>query len=140
MQSIDGVDCKKVAPILPYEEGFATDSGEFIFMDEVDLSFSDEEGIFLLTPKAAKSLNSQFHRSQGVYVHPECGFFVGEEVIIRSKTGSLRLEVHHDDRLRHDCALIYAGTPGVNRLTPDLLSYDGENAVYQENKIKVEKC
>lgn len=139
MEIVDGVSTKKNRPDIPYQEGFATPSGAFEFMDEVDLSFSEEAGLFLITAKFPKSLNSQFHRASGVYLHPECGFEEGEEVKVSSKVGSISLIVHHDGRLRFDCALIYAGTPKMNTLTPGLLSYEGENAVYQENKIKVEK-
>ncbi|HEX5670210.1 MAG TPA: molybdopterin-dependent oxidoreductase [Sulfuricurvum sp.] len=136
----DGVDYRKDMPDIPYANGFETDSGEFEFLDEIDLDPSVEEGLFLLTPKAARSLNSQFHRSSGVHLHPQCGFTIGESVTVSSRSGSIQLLVYHDERLRSDCAIIYAGTPGLNHLTPSLLSYEGENAVYQENKIKVEKC
>jgi anaerobic selenocysteine-containing dehydrogenase len=139
MDNINGVETKKNAPEIPYENGFATDSGEFVFMDEADLNFSDNEGLFLITPKSPKSLNSQFHREEGIFLHPECGFVEGNEVQVSSKVGTISLVVHYDSRLRSDCALIYAGTPGVNVLTPSLLSYEGENAIYQEFKIKVEK-
>ncbi|HEX5623338.1 MAG TPA: molybdopterin-dependent oxidoreductase [Sulfuricurvum sp.] len=136
----DGVDYKKDMPDIPYENGFETQSGEFEFMDEVDLGFNSEEGFFLLTPKSAKSLNSQFHRSAGIHVHPASGFAIGEPVTVTSKTGSIQMVVCHDERLRSDCAIIYAGTPEANVLTSESLSYDGESAAYQENKIKVEKC
>ncbi len=140
MVSKNGVDYRKNMPNIPYENGFETDSGEFEFLDELDLGSNDEEGFSLLSPKAARSLNSQFHRSSGIHLHPKCGFDAGELVMVSSKNGSIQLSVVHDDRLRSDCAIIYAGTPGVNNLTPTLLSYEGESAVYQENKIKVEKC
>lgn len=138
MVSKDGVEYKKKMPKIPYENGFATHSGEFVFMDEFDLGLKDEKGLFLLTPKASKSLNSQFHRSSGVYLHPKCSFDVGDIVIVSSINGCIKLSVYHDERLRSDCAIIYAGTPGLNNLTATLLSHKGENAVYQENKIKVE--
>ena len=140
MVSKSGVDCRKNMPDIPYENGFETDSGEFEFLDELDLGINDDEGLFLLTPKSARSLNSQFHRSSGVHLHPQCGFEEGEIAMVTSKTGSTQLQVSHDERLRSDCAIIYAGTPGLNNLTPSLLSYEGESAIYQENKIKVEKC
>ena len=139
MELSNGVSYKKNRPDIPYSEGFDTESGEFIFMDEVDLSLSNEEGLFLITPKSSRSLNSQFHREEGLFLHPECGFEEGTTVKVSSKAGAISLIIHYDSRLRHDCALIYAGTPKVNVLTPSLLSYEGENAVYQEYKIKVEK-
>lgn len=140
MVSKNGVNCRKNIPDIPYENGFQTQSGKFEFPTNLDIGFDNEEGLFLLTPKSARSLNSQFHRSHAIYLHPMCGFAEGELVRISSKTGSIQLSVVHDERLRSDCAMIYSGTPGVNNLTASLLSYEGECAVYQENKIKVEKC
>lgn len=73
-------------------------------------------------------------------MHPECGYTEGMSVLLTSASGSVEMEVKFDDRLRKDCILIYSGTPGVNLLTPALVSYEGHSAVYQEHKIKVEKC
>jgi anaerobic selenocysteine-containing dehydrogenase len=139
MEVVDGIEMKKIRPNIPYSDGFATDSGEFEFMDEVNLGFCKEEGFFFITPKSPRSLNSQFHRDEGIFLHPECEFEEGEVVKVSNKIGSICVIVHHDARLRHDCALMYAGTPDVNILTASLLSDEGENAVYQELKIKVEK-
>ena len=139
MESTDGVELKKNRPEIPYSDGFATDSGEFEFIDEVELGINVDNDLFLITCKSPRSLNSQFNREEGIFLHPECGFNEGDEVRASTKVGEVSLIVHYDSRLRNDCALIYAGTPGVNILTPSLLSFEGENAVYQEFKIKVEK-
>ncbi|MDD5051517.1 MAG: molybdopterin-dependent oxidoreductase [Sulfuricurvum sp.] len=133
----EGVGYRKDSPVIPYENGF--EHGEFVFLDEIDLDVNDEEGYYFITMKSSKSLNSQFYRSEGVYFHPEAGFSEGERVILSSLSGVVEMEVKYDERLRLDCLLIYSGTPDVNILTPGLLSYEGENAVYQEHKIKVEK-
>lgn len=140
IETIEGVGYRRNRPVIPYEKGFATDSGEFEFIDEIDLSGSKNEGFFLITAKSAGSLNSQFRRPSGVYLHPDCGFGEGERVVLRSPNGSVEMEVKYDERLRRDCLLIYSGTAGVNHLTPSQLSFDGMSAVYQETKIKVEKC
>lgn len=137
METIDGVGLKKNRPEIPYNNGFKTGSGKFEFMDEVELTI-DNNDLFLITCKSPRSLNSQFHREEGIFLHPDCGFSEGDKVSVSSKAGEISLIVHYDSRLRSDCALIYAGTPGVNILTPSLLSHEGENAVYQEFKIKVE--
>ncbi|MBV5334942.1 MAG: molybdopterin oxidoreductase, partial [Sulfuricurvum sp.] len=73
------------------------------------------------------------------YLNPEAGFDEGEFVQLSSKSGSVDMVVKHDPSLRRDCLLIYSGTLDVNVLTPALLSYEGESAVYQEHKIKVTK-
>ena len=43
-----------------------------------------------------------------------------------------------DDTLREDSMLIYSGTHGVNHLTPDILSQEGDSAIYQDVKVQVE--
>jgi len=35
--------------------------------------------------------------------------------------------------------MIYAGTIGVNRLTPSIISEEGEGACFQEVKVKIKK-
>jgi anaerobic selenocysteine-containing dehydrogenase len=124
----------------PYQNGFETSDGNFVFLDEVDYYFNLNEGLFLLTSKSPKSLNSQFKREEAVYIHPELGFSAGETVRISSAVGSVELRVKYDERLRRDCVLIYSGTPGVNYITSSRLSDEGGNAVYQQEKIKVELC
>jgi len=125
---------------VPYCDGFETDEDEFCFLEEYDLTPDDGTDLFLLTVKSAKSLNSQFNRDDKVYLNSSHGFSEDEQVRINSKNGELELVVALDERLRDDCILIYSGTPGVNVLTDSRLSYEGKNAAYQENKIKVIKC
>ena len=125
---------------MPYGNGFETDDGSFEFLEELDFDFDMREGYFLITPKSPKSLNSQFRREECVYVSPQTGFLDGQLLRIISQNGSVELVARHSTRLRNDCLLIYSGTPGVNLLTASKLSYEGENATYQENKVKVEVC
>lgn len=124
----------------PYEDGFDTDDGEFVFLDELDFGFDMKRDFFLLTCKSPRSLNSQFYREKNVYINSCNGYLETQKVRIISENGSIELDVKFDDNLRKDCILIYSGTPNVNRLTSSKLSYDGLNAAYQENKVKVEIC
>ncbi len=130
----------KGRPEIPYGEGFETDDDTFQFLEELDFDFDMQNGYFLITSKSPKSLNSQFKREECVYVSPQTGFLDGQLLRIISQNGSVELVARHNGRLRSDCLLIYSGTPGVNRLTTSSLSYEGENAAYQENKVKVEVC
>ena len=125
---------------VPYTKGFETDEEEFCFLEEYELSTSEEEGLFLLTTKSAKSLNSQFKRERALFLNSSHGFTAGESVKVISENGSLELEVAINDALRDDCVLIYSGTSGVNLLTDSRLSYEGKSAAYQENKVRIEKC
>lgn len=124
---------------IPYSEGFETDDGEFAFLEEYDTSVKEEDDLYLITVKSPRSLNSQFEREAHVYLNASHGFGEGERVKVSSENGSVDLTVSIDERLRDDCVLIYSGTPGVNLLTDSKLSYDGKNAAYQENQVKVQK-
>ena len=124
----------------PYAQGFETGDGQFEFLEEYDFDLDMREGYFLITPKSPHSLNSQFGREHELFMHPECGFEAGAQLRIVSKTGSVTLPLRYDDRLLPDCVLIYAGTPGVNNLTPPVLSFEGKNACFQANKVEVELC
>lgn len=135
----NGVETKAIYPKIPYQKGFATKNKKFIFLDDADLKRNEEEGLHLITSKSPRSLNSQFKRDRYAYIHPDCGFSEEEKVWITSKNGKALFPIRFDERLRTDCILIYSGTPGVNHLTPSIISDQGESAVYQENYVKVEK-
>jgi len=124
---------------IPYKDGFDTDDGEFLFLEELNIDFDMTEKLFLVTPKSAQSLNSQFNREECVYLNAAQGFGEGEEVTVSSACGSVKLKVKIDDDVREDCVLIYSGTKGVNNLTSSKHSLDGKNAVYQENKVEVKR-
>ena len=95
--------------------------------------------LFLITPKSAKGLNSQFFREERVYLHATLGFLEDEVVSISSENGSVQLKVKIDNDLRSDCVLIYSGTRGVNNLTTSKHSLDGKCAIFQDNKVKVSR-
>jgi anaerobic selenocysteine-containing dehydrogenase len=119
------------------EELFDTDDGEFCFLDEYDNELKSDDKFFLLTPKSATSLNSMFKREKYVYLHSSHGFSEAQRVCIASENGSVELEVKIDDTMRQDSVLIYNATPGVNNITSSKHSFDGKNAIYQENKVEV---
>jgi len=120
---------------IPYKDGFDTDTEEFLFLEEFEAFDPDNEKLFLITPKSAKSLNSQFKRDNHVYLNASHGFKNDDKVIVESAIGSVELEVKVDNNLREDCVLIYSGTEGVNNLTTSLHSYEGKCAIYQEEMV-----
>jgi anaerobic selenocysteine-containing dehydrogenase len=137
----------------PYQDGFDTDDGEFLFLEEVDIDkkankikmnknrhkkkrVSDE--LYLLTSKAPKSLNSQFRCQSSAYLHSDLGYKEDEEITITSSVGSVKLKVKLNDDLREDCILIYSGTLGVNNLTSSKHSYEGKAASYQEERVTIQ--
>lgn len=121
----------------PYKEGFDTDDGEFCFLNEYYNDFNMNDKLFLITSKSMISLNSQFKREESVYLNSALGFKEDEVVSISSVSGSVKLKVKLNDDVREDCVLIYSGTKGVNNLTSSKHSYEGKNAIYQENKVEV---
>ena len=124
---------------IPYANGFYTDDENFQFMDEYEDEICEEEGFFLITCKQRHSLNSQFKRDTHIYVPRVCGFEDGERVRAVSSYGEAEFVVKVNEDLRDDCVMIYSGTPGVNFLTPDELSIEGDSAIYQETKVILEK-
>ncbi|MCF6201868.1 MAG: molybdopterin-dependent oxidoreductase, partial [Hydrogenimonas sp.] len=125
----------------PYAEEFETDSGNYEFLEEFEDDFDDEaDGLWLLTPKSPHSLNSQFRRESSLYLHPSHGFKEEEKVKVVSEHGEIVLPVKLTEDVREDCVLIYAGTPGVNRLTPPIKSLMGKGACYQEVKVNLERA
>ncbi|MBU0720452.1 molybdopterin-dependent oxidoreductase [bacterium] len=139
VQKMDGCRHVQNTETIPYQNGFDTDEGEFIFLDEIDTELDKDKRLFLLTPKSAKSLNSQFHREENVYLNSALGFNENEEVTVSSACGNVKLKVKTDDNVREDCVLIYSGTKGVNNLTSSKHSLEGKNAIYQENKVEVNR-
>jgi len=137
VQKIDGSWQVEKREEIPYIEGFDTDDGEFCFLEEYDTDFNMQEDMFVLSPKSAKSLNSQFYREKYVYLHKESGFKEDQELEICSKNGSVILKAKIDDTIRKDCIVLYSGTPEINNITSSRHSLDGKNAIYQENKVKV---
>jgi len=124
----------------PYSDEFYNDDNVFEFIDEFEMQEDeDDERLYLITPKAKHSLNSQFKRSKFVYLPRTLGFLDGEEVEVSSDFGKYNFIVKVDYRLRDDCVLIYSGTPGVNYLTPSFLSLEGEGACYQEARVSLKR-
>jgi len=128
---------------IPYIQGFGEESDEkFVLIDdyEDDFDVEEEEGEYwLLSPKSAKSLNTQFVRSERILLPPNAGFKEGERVQVISTYGEQQFEAKISHDLREDCVVIYSGSIGLNKLTPPYPSQEGEGACYQEIKVIVKK-
>ena len=123
---------------IPYKDGFDTDDGEFLFLEELDAQKHKKGKFYLITPKAQTSLNSQFNRQKYAYINPFIGFRDGESVRISSINGSVELKVKLSNDIREDCIVIFSGTKGVNNLTTSKHSYEGKSAIFQEEMLEVE--
>ncbi len=148
--------CFPVYQAFPYAKGFGADEeDEFEFIEEYDDDFVNtkrfrkhrkesknkpkDETYWLLSPKSGKSLNTQFIRSNKVQLHPQSGYSEGEKVKVVSPYGEHAFIVKLNEDVRVDCIVITSNTIGVNMLTPAILSEEGENACYQEVKVRLEK-
>ena len=135
-QNEDGIWQVKDREDVPYKDGFDTDDGEFVFLEEFESkSKDDENNFFLVTPKNTTSLNSQFKTKECVYLHPSLGYAQNQNIKISSTCGSVVLSVCLDSDVRKDTVLIYSGTEGVNNLTSSKHSFEGRSAIYQEEKV-----
>ncbi|EDZ61411.1 molybdopterin oxidoreductase [Sulfurimonas gotlandica GD1] len=139
IEKMDGVYHVKDREEIPYQNGFDTEDGEFLFLDEYENNLEKNEMLNLITMKSDTSLNSQFNRQENVYLNSSLGFIDDEIVKISSTNGSVELKVKLNDDLRDDCVLIFSGTKGVNDLTSSKHSYEGKSAIYQENRVEVFK-
>jgi anaerobic selenocysteine-containing dehydrogenase len=141
---------------LPYAEGFGEDGDdEFEFIEDYDDKFINtktftkvrtskknkvqDERCWLLSPKSNKALNTQFKRDIKVQLHPDLGFKEGEKVLLTSDFGKLELEVILSQDVLPNCLVVTSNTLGLNILTPDTVSNEGESACFQEVKVVVEK-
>jgi anaerobic selenocysteine-containing dehydrogenase len=141
---------------IPYAKGFGEDcDDEFEFIDDYDDDFIntkrftkartskknsvEDERFWLLTPKTAKALNTQFKRENKVYIHSSKGYKEGEKVKLVSGAGSIILEACLSNNIRENCLIVPSNTIGVNMLTPAIESNEGHNACYQEVKIVLER-
>jgi len=140
----------------PYEEGFGEDGDdEFEFIEEYDDDFIntkrftkvrtskknyvEDERFWLLSPKASQALNTQFKRNTKVQIHPDKGYEDGDKVRLSSEFGELELEVLCNEDLHLNCVVVTNNTLGLNKLTPSIVSNEGESACYQEVKVSIEK-
>lgn len=138
VMNMDGVFEVENRQNIPYTEGFDTDDGEFVFLDEFDAIQEIEEAkLHLITSKSPQSLNSQFIRDRHVYLNSSHGIQEGKNVKVFSENGEVILEAKISEDLRDDCVMIYSGTPGVNNLTSSKHSYEGKCAVFQENMVSI---
>ncbi|BCD62439.1 hypothetical protein NitYY0826_C1315 [Nitratiruptor sp. YY08-26] len=121
---------------LPYKEGFEE---PFCFIDEVEDDFDIlQEGFYLITPKAKNAINSQFKRDPYLYVPLRSGLHDGDRVVVSSDWGEVEMEVRLLAELRDDCVLAYAGS-AINFVTPPQTDQHGNNAIFQEVKVKIQK-
>ncbi len=139
VQKIDGSWYVENRDEIPYKEGFDTDDGQFVFLDELDSKVDESQGMYLITSKSQTSLNSQFNRQESVFLHSSLGFNEGEFITVSSISGSVKLRVKHNDDLRKDCVLIYSGTKGVNNLTTHKHALSAKSAIFQENKVEISR-
>jgi len=79
---IDGTFQVEKREDIPYQGGFDTDDGEFVFLEEYEKRTYDEDALFLITPKSPKSLNSQFYREKYIYLNSSHPFQEGDMIDI----------------------------------------------------------
>ncbi|TQV62317.1 MAG: molybdopterin-dependent oxidoreductase [Sulfurovum sp.] len=153
-QKIEGKLYSPTKNDCPYSDGFGEEGDEdFEFMDDFDDDFLDikalrkarkqlksssDEELWLITVKSKHSLNTQFKRDHRVFIHPSFGFNESQKVKLSNEWGEAIFEVSLDSTMREDSVLVYNSAFGVNNLTPDSISNEGESACYGDVKVKIE--
>ncbi len=123
---------------IPYSDTFYTDEERFIFVDEIEDHILRGTGFYLVTPKNRYKTPTTHGGNSLAYFNSGIGFNDGQKITINSKYGSFDFIVKIDNDLRDDLILVYSDTHGVNHLTPDKISDEGECAVYQDVRVKAE--
>ncbi len=145
LQTLDGHSISPNYAQRPYEDGFGSSGDDdFIFIDEFydnfEESYSTKHGEYwLLSPKSNSSLNTQFERGTKAYIPPTENLNNSDKILVKSSYGECQLVAQIDTNLRADCISIPSGTIGLNFLTPDIISQEGNSACFQEIKITIEK-
>ena len=136
---------------IPYQNGFGEDGyDEFEFIDDFDDDFidtkrfrkirkkklQDDKKLWLITPKASNSINTQFNQHNQAMIHPSLGYSDGDTIELSSEYGSAKFEVKLSEDVRADCVVLKANTKDVNVLTPDIISEYGDGACYQEVRVE----
>jgi anaerobic selenocysteine-containing dehydrogenase len=132
---------------------FYTRSQKFEFLTAWGEEFrpTDDYPLYLITGKTNTRLNSQVldrdrDRLPQVWAHPhvlaEVGLSPGEEALVESPYGSMRVRIHTDDRQRHDTLftsqgtwLSAGGTP--NQLTGNVISHHGNLGAYNHVSVRL---
>jgi anaerobic selenocysteine-containing dehydrogenase len=155
------------APVTPFSDGeFNSESGKFEFVKNPDLKgvFTEEgldndlnsnkEYLRLLSISPKNWIGSEIPENEHgkslleVQVHPKIiareNITDGDTVWIESSTGKLLVKVKENIAIRPDFVLTYRGGwqkygKGVNVLTRDLISDEGNGAPYYETFVKLKR-
>ena len=125
---------KNTSPTLPKIESF-----EFIEDIDIEVLYEEkkEEEFYLITSKNKNSLNSQFKIDNCAYLHPHSGYKDGDEVTLSTTFGEANFTVRHNEDVKLDCILIYAGAKQVNSITSHKSDDEAYSAVYQEVLVSI---
>lgn len=144
------------APQVPFaDKKFATPSGRFQLIGDIDLKQRDVEGFPLtfVTNFSKTWLLSQMTSAEhpgpfvriGVDTAEKHGVKDKDEIVVRSAVGQLRLTAHVDPRVGPGMVVMPVGTwikrgGGANVLTEDVLSNFGEMAAYGETRVTIHRA
>ena len=126
---------KNNQPVLPKIESF-----EFIEELEIEALYTQkkEDEFYLITAKQKNSLNSQFRIDNCAYLHPSVKYNDGDNVILKTLYGEATFVIKHDEDIKKDCILIFAGAKKGNYITPPIGDEESFSAMYQEVVVSIE--
>jgi anaerobic selenocysteine-containing dehydrogenase len=141
------------APMVAFADRvFLTPSGKYRFITQLASEPHKKHSYHLLSVLGEDWLNSLILEEDHpdlpqVFVHPllakERGIQDGDQALMRSHVGSLKVKVSVSDKTRPDTLFIHHGTwikkgGGVNRLTEDLISTTGQMAAYCSSSAEID--
>jgi anaerobic selenocysteine-containing dehydrogenase len=143
-----------VAPMVPFADHvFPTKSGRFEFITQLEHVHRVVPGypLTFVTNYSKKWLLSQILEKDhpkaairiGTATAAEYGILDGEEIVIRSPVGHLKVEASVDENVGRGMVIMPVGTwikrgGGANVLTEDIMSNFGQMAAYGETRVRLE--
>ena len=114
----------------------------FEFVEELDIEplyeEKTQEEFYFITAKQSDCLNSQFKVDHRAYVHSSIGYEEGTLVRLKSQYGDALFELAHNDDIKKNCVLVYAGAKHGNYLTPNKSDMEASSAMFQEVLVTIE--
>ncbi|MDI6644571.1 MAG: molybdopterin-dependent oxidoreductase [Methanobacteriaceae archaeon] len=145
------------APFTPYNDHkFFNDSGKFEFVNKIPILITKNEDypFYLLSTIPQEWVGSEIPESEHkkgyltVNIHPETmknyQLQNGEMILLQSTISELKVEAYSSKNVRKDTILTYRGgwvkyNKGVNILTEDMVSKEGEGTPYYETRVRIKK-
>ncbi len=114
----------------------------FEFIEELEIENlyeqKNDNNFYFITAKQRNTLNSQFKVDNHLYINSSNNFKQGAEILLKSSFGEAKFIIKHDDNVKDNCVLVYAGAKNANYLTPPTSDEVSCSAIFQDILVCIE--